>query len=189
VSEMDVRKKQEEFFFKYTLKDISEMVMKGKDHREKLSRQLGDSRQFLVSLKRYIQTKMMEPPEIVKPDIQVIAPSGEDPTLVEESHLELMQKYQSLYNKLDDQTIFSTTNNTTKYFATKADANREFRLGKKKKSCQLPTQSELMIQRFELNTPDLTRLMGNPVKSQSTREILRPALPNQETTVFSGFQR
>jgi hypothetical protein len=52
LTEIDRRRKQEEFFFKYALKDISEMVMKSKGYREKLSRQLGDTRQFLGSLKR-----------------------------------------------------------------------------------------------------------------------------------------
>jgi hypothetical protein len=171
LTEKDRRRRQEEFFFKYTLKDISEMVIKGKCYREKLSRQLGDTRQFLGSLKKYIETKMMESPEIVKPNIQVTSPNGEDPTLAEEIHPELIQKYRGLHNQLDDQTIFSTANNTTNYFATKADANREFRLGEKKNSFQLTSQSELMIQTFEFNTPDLTRLTGKPVSIQSFREI------------------
>jgi hypothetical protein len=131
---------------------------------------------------------MMEPPEIIKPNIQVTSPSGKDPTLPEESHPELMQKYQGLHNQLDDQTIFSTVINTTKYFPTKADANREFRLGKNKDSCQLPSQPELMIQEFELKTPDLTRLMRKPVSSQSTREIRRQTGSNRENCIGSAFQ-
>jgi hypothetical protein len=131
---------------------------------------------------------MMEKPEIVKPNIQITSPSGEDPTLAEESYPELIQKYRGLHNQLDDQTIFSTANNTTKYFATKADANREFRLGEKKNSCQLPSQSELMIQTFELNTPDLTRLMRKPVPIQSTREIPSQTGSNRENGICSAFQ-
>jgi hypothetical protein len=100
----------------------------------------------------------------------------------------LIQKYKGIHNQLDDQTIFSTVTNTTKYFSTKADANREFRLGKNKVSCQLPSQPELMIQEFELNTPDLTRLMRKPVSSQSTTEIRRQNGSNRENSIGSEFQ-